>query len=42
MQFTINIPEWLLWLLGVPVGLGVICFAILGVYFLFMLSQWRY
>ena len=30
---SIHIPEWLLWLIGVPVGVGLFAFLALGAMF---------
>ncbi len=38
---TINIPEWLLWLIGVPVGALVLIFAVIGVWLLWKIGNMR-
>lgn len=30
MTFTISIPEWVFWLVGIPIGLVVIALAVAG------------
>lgn len=39
---TITIPEWVLWLLAVPVGIGALILMWLGVLFIRVFSNWRY
>lgn len=34
---TITIPTWLLWLLGIPLGLFILFLAFFGAWFLYML-----
>lgn len=38
---TITIPVWLLWLIGVPVGLLVLVFAVFGLAWFIALLRWR-
>jgi len=38
---TITIPTWLLWVIGVPLGIVCIFFIVLGVYFYWILKNWR-
>ena len=38
MEVAFNIPIWLMWLIGVPCGLVVLFFAVIGAMFLW---SWR-
>lgn len=39
---TIYIPEWLLWVIGVPVGIIILFLASLGLRFIIALSDWNW
>ena len=30
MDIAIHIPKWILWTIGVPVGIGILFFAVIG------------
>ena len=36
---TIIIPAWLLWVLGIPLGLLILLLAFLGAWFLYMMIR---
>lgn len=39
---TFTIPQWVLWLLAVPVGIAGLALMAMGVMFLRLISGWRY
>lgn len=39
---TITIPEWLLWVLGIPVGIAALALMALGVTFLNFILTFRW
>lgn len=40
MTIHLEIPVWLLWCIGVPLGLIVVLLAVFGVWCLFAFSKW--